>query len=135
MSLKLLTSKSIPMKLNNLSRNSRRGAALIEYSLLIAGVALISSAAVSVFGHKTNDLVAATAAILPGAHGDDNGAFFSGKLIETTGPDAGAIALDINGAEGIVANSELGRLGNNLLGAANGTGAEGDNALELLVIE
>ena len=55
----------------------------MEYGLLIAGVALISSAGVSIFGHKTNDLVSSVAAVLPGAHADDNGPLVSGKLIET----------------------------------------------------
>ncbi len=98
--------------------SDRRGAALVEYGLLIAGVALISSAGVSIFGHKTNDLVSSVAAVLPGAHADDNGPIFSGKLIETIGADAGGtvIALDtatIAGAPGTE------RLGANLLGAAN----------------
>ena len=109
------------------SKTSRRGAALIEYSLLIAGVALVTSAAVSVFGHKTNDLVAATASILPGAHADDNAPIFSGRLIETTEGGAGdAIELD---ALGIEANSGTSRLGNNLLGDGGGVN------LESLVVE
>ena len=36
----------------------KKGSALVEYGLLIAGVALVCAAAVSVFGHKTNDIVA-----------------------------------------------------------------------------
>ncbi len=97
-------------------RRDRRGAALVEYGLLIAGVSLISSAAVSIFGHKTNDLVASVAAVLPGAHADDNGPIFSGKLIETIGADAGPIALD---TATIAANPDTERLGANLLGGAN----------------
>ena len=99
----------------------KKGAALVEYGLLIAGVALISAAAVSVFGHKTNDLVATVAAILPGAHADDNGAILSGKLIETSGSVAGSaagtgIALD-SGA--IVAAATTERLSTNVIGATN----------------
>jgi Flp pilus assembly pilin Flp len=100
----------------------KKGAALVEYGLLIAGVALISAAAVSTFGHKTNDLVATVAAVLPGAHADDNGAILSGKLIETTigvaGSAAGTgIAID---SAAILANATDTRLGNNVTG---GTGA------------
>ena len=74
---------------------SKKGQGLVEYGLIIAGVALICAAAISVFGHKTSDLIAATAAILPGAHADDNGPMTSGKLIETTvDGTSGAIALD-----------------------------------------
>ena len=44
----------------------KKGQGLVEYGLLIAGVALISAAAVSVFGHKTDHLISAVAAVLPG---------------------------------------------------------------------
>jgi Flp pilus assembly pilin Flp len=107
---------------------NRRGAALVEYGLLIAGVALISAAAVSLFGHKTSDLIGMTAAILPGAHFNDNGAIMSGHLIETsTGGTSGSIALDI---PGILAASGQSRLGENVLG---GTG--GGNGIDGLIVE
>ncbi len=75
----------------------RKGAALLEYALLIAGVALIASAAISIFGQKTGDLVAAVAAVLPGAHGSENGPIAIGQLIETK-QDAGnnRITVDVN---------------------------------------
>ena len=76
--------------MNKLLKN-KKGSALVEYGLLIAGVALVSAAAVSVFGHKTNDLIAATATMLPGAHDDDNGAIISGKLVETERDTSGNI--------------------------------------------
>ena len=99
----------------------RKGAALVEYGLLIAGVALISAAAVSTFGHKTNDLVATVAAVLPGAHADDNGAILSGKLIETTAGVAGnaagtGIALDTATIVGAAAEERLSR---NVIGVTN----------------
>jgi pilus assembly protein Flp/PilA len=104
---------------------NQAGAALVEYSLLVAGVALVGAAAVSLFGHKTTDLMAATAAILPGAHDEDNGPIVSGRIIETTEAEGGApIALDF---VGIVANSETSRLGSNL-------GDPGGN-IEALVVE
>jgi len=95
----------------------RRGAALVEYALLIAGVALIAVAAISVFGHKTSDLVAAVAAVLPGAHAEDNAAIQSGSLIETTAGAVGdPIAVD---TVAILANTGTGRLGNNVLGVGS----------------
>lgn len=99
---------------------SKKGQGLVEYGLIIAGVALICAAAISVFGHKTSDLISAVATILPGAHADDNGPMISGKLIET-GPVDGAdvttgIALD---ASTILANADTPRLGENVLGSAN----------------
>lgn len=95
----------------------KKGAALVEYGLLIAGVALISAASVSVFGAKTGDLVASVATVLPGAHATDNARIVTGKLIETTdGGDAADISLDIADM-----NSERGeeRLSRNLLGDTN----------------
>lgn len=97
----------------------KKGQGLVEYGLIIAGVALISAAAISVFGHKTSDLIAAVATVLPGAHGDDNGALVSGKLIETTEATGAAndgIELDVATIE---ANSTNGRLGDNVLGGGS----------------
>ncbi|RCS54463.1 class III signal peptide-containing protein [Bremerella cremea] len=98
---------------------NRKGQGLVEYGLIIAGVALICAAAVSVFGHKTSDLIAAVATVLPGAHADDNGSITSGKLIETTSAVDGAggaqpIALDVST---ISTNSGNTRLGNNVMGS------------------
>ena len=106
--------------MRNLFRN-KKGQGLVEYGLIIAGVALISAAAVSIFGHKTSDLISAVATVLPGAHNDDNGPIVSGALIET-GADAttGALSLD---AAGILAGNGTERLGNNV--GVPSTGVEG----------
>ena len=82
----------------------KKGAALVEYALIVAGVALIGAAAVSVFGHKVSDMLATAAAVLPGAHTDDNAPIVSGKTIETSpnapgfdqGNSATGIGLDVN---------------------------------------
>ena len=96
---------------------NKKGQGLVEYGLIIAGVALICAVSVSVFGHKTSDLISAVATVLPGAHADDNGPITSGKLIETTVPGAAGsgdgIELD---AVTIETNTLTGRLGNNVLG-------------------
>lgn len=107
---------------------NKKGQGLVEYGLIIAGVALICAAAVSVFGHKTSDLISAVATILPGAHADDNGPITSGKLIETTGADTGQIALD---AATIVGATDTGRLDNNVFGAATAAGGDGFGGLVL----
>lgn len=96
---------------------NEKGAALLEYSLLAAGVALISAAGIAIFGHKTNDMISAVATVMPGAHADDNGAILSGKIIETTGADTGSIEIDV---ATIVTNSDTARLGNNVLGTDPG---------------
>jgi pilus assembly protein Flp/PilA len=101
---------------------NRKGAAIVEYSLLVAGVALICAASIATFGHKTNDMIGTVAAIIPGAHIDDNSPIGSARIIETTntGGTAGkSIVLDI---VKITTNSDgtKGRLGDNL-GMADGT--------------
>lgn len=94
----------------------RKGQGLVEYGLIIAGVALISAAAISILGHKTSDLIAAVATILPGAHADDNGALVSGKLIETE-LDAATDAIEVD-LQGIFTNADTPRLGNNVTNIA-----------------
>ena len=92
--------------------SNKKGQGLVEYGLIIAGVALICAAAVSVFGHKTSDLISAVATVLPGAHADDNAPMTSGKLIETTAGSATApIELD---AATITGNAGTARLGANV---------------------
>ncbi len=108
--------------------SNKKGQGLVEYGLIIAGVALICAAAVSVFGHKTSDLIAAVATILPGAHIDDNGPITSGKLIETTPAGAAPISLDVVGIAGNVAATGN-RLDANVRGAATAAGGEGFGGL------
>ena len=97
--------------MRNLFRN-KKGQGLVEYGLIIAGVALVSAAAVSIFGHKTSDLISAVATVLPGAHDDDNGPIVSGALIETeVDATTGGISLS---TEGILAGNASDRLGNNI---------------------
>lgn len=109
--------------------SNKKGQGLVEYGLIIAGVALICAAAVSVFGHKTSDLISAVATVLPGAHADDNAPIVSGKLIETT--DNAGEGINLNVA-GIATNSSTGRLDANVLGADGVTGGFGGLILEEL---
>jgi Flp pilus assembly pilin Flp len=107
--------------LKKLIRN-RKGQGLVEYGLIIAGVALICAVGISVFGHKVSDMISATAVILPGAHAGDNGPIVSGHLIETTDGGSGPITVDaaaIAGAKGTA------RLGTNLLGSSATEGVDG----------
>ena len=110
--------------------SNKKGQGLVEYGLIIAGVALICAAAVSVFGHKTSDLIAAVATILPGAHSADNAAITSGHLIETSAGAAGA-PITLDGAA-IVTAIGTPRLGLNVggTGSAIGTNAFGGLILE-----
>lgn len=99
--------------------SNKKGQGLVEYGLIVAGVALVCAATVSIFGHKTNDLIAAMAVVIPGAHSDDNGPIASGRLIETTDPrdtTNPAASLDI---AAITAAGTSRRLGNNIAGGGN----------------
>jgi pilus assembly protein Flp/PilA len=102
---------------------------------------------VAEFGHKTGDLIGVAAAILPGAHLDDNAPIVSGKLIETKAGGADGKALNgDNGAGGVAAISldvagiaaakGTDRLGNNLQGAAaNGAETSAAHIGTVLVLE
>jgi pilus assembly protein Flp/PilA len=89
------------MKLNKQTRRSKRGAALVEYGLIVAGVALVAAAAVSIFGTKTAGMIGASAAILPGANANDNGLIETGRVVKTD---------NVNGSIGVTgaADSTLG---------------------------
>ena len=111
--------------------SEKKGAALVEYALIVAGVALIGAAAVSVFGHKVTDMMATAAAVMPGAHADDNAPIVSGKTIETStnapgfdgGNSATGIGLDVNAITQANGQTRL------------GDGVGGDGALSSLVLE
>ena len=94
------------MKLHK-SNQKKRGAALVEYGLLIAGVALICAAAVAMFGHKTNDLLGTVAAVLPSSDAADTGAVNSGKVIRTVN-DGNGIGIDMNDIENSTTDDAFG---------------------------
>jgi Flp pilus assembly pilin Flp len=85
--------KEREMKTLKTSQRGKRGAALVEYGLIVAGVALVCAAAVSVFGHKTAQMIGTSAAMLPGATDADNGTIVTGKVVRTTN-DGGVITVD-----------------------------------------
>ena len=65
----------------------RRGAALAEYGLLVAGITLVSLVAVSLLGSKVGGLVGSVASMLPGADPSQNAATTVGQLVETETTD------------------------------------------------
>jgi Flp pilus assembly pilin Flp len=95
--------------------NKRRGQALVEYALLIAGIALVSVVAVAVLGHKVADNFGVMAAIIPGAHADDNKPIAASSLLpfDTSGD---AIVLD---AANLVSSSGIDRFAD-VLGPGGG---------------
>lgn len=119
-------------KLMRIVRRNEHGAALVEYALIVAGVALIGAAAVALFGHKVSDMLGTVAAVMPGAHAEDNAPIVVGRAIETSanaqGVDQGGnnqqgIGLDVNA---IMQGQGTSRL-------ADGVG--GDGAVSSLVLE
>ena len=61
----------------------RKGQALVEYTIILAAVMLISLGTISLLGHKTTDMLGTLTAMLPGAHTDDNGPIAAGEFVPT----------------------------------------------------
>jgi pilus assembly protein Flp/PilA len=105
----------------------RKGQGLVEYALLLVGIAVVSLAAISELGHKTSDLMGTAAVLLPGAHVDDNNTIASGHLIETDAQGGlNGTSIEVS-TTGVLADNGKDRLGGNLYGynspgAANGVG-------------
>lgn len=94
--------------LKQLARD-RKGQGMVEYALLVAGVALVAIVGVSMMGHKTGDLIGTVASVLPGSHADDNGPIISSHLIETSnsGNGIGLDATKISGTNRSTLNDKL----------------------------
>lgn len=87
-----------------LLRSSRRkGQAMVEYALLLAGIAVASVVGIAVLGHKTAENYSLLAVIMPGAHADDNQAIQDPDALIPFKTENGVIVLDpskmINGAD------------------------------------
>ncbi len=72
----------------------RKGSVLVEYALLIAGIVLVSVVGISVLGHKTFSQFAVMAAIMPGAHTDDNKPIAHAETLPFTDDGTGKLVLD-----------------------------------------
>ena len=83
------------MKTVNHIRRGKRGSALVEYGLIVAGVALVGALAVGVFGEKLADLLSLNARILPGLTEGENSPLKGGGLFDTK-EENGRTVLDIN---------------------------------------
>ena len=103
--------------LRNLLRN-KKGQGLAEYGLLVAAIIVMSLAAVSIYGHKTSDMWAVGAALLPGAHADDLGAIRSGKLIATTGDGTTGDPIELDTGDIVLGTGN--DIGVGLFGTAGG---------------
>ena len=81
-------------QINRRSIRNRRGQGMVEYALLVAGVAIVCVVGVSMMGHKTADLIGTVASILPGSHSDDNGPIIAAQVVPTARDAKGDITLD-----------------------------------------
>ena len=120
------------MRLVRRFAKNNKGAALVEYALIVAGVALIGAVAVSLFGHKVSDMLATSAAVMPGAHAEDNAPIISGKTIETS-PNAQGLDQGGNSQQGIGLDVNKITQSNGKARLADGVG--GDGSLSSLVLE
>lgn len=73
---------------------NKKGQGLVEYGILVGGIALVALAATAILGHKTTDLIGTVAAALPGAHDEDAGAIVSGTLVNVTSSGGSGFRLD-----------------------------------------
>ncbi len=73
---------------------SKKGQGLVEYGILVGGIALVALAATAILGHKTTDLIGTVAGALPGAHDEDVGPIVSGQLVNTTTAGQDGFVLD-----------------------------------------
>jgi len=92
--------------MRKLLRN-KKGQGLVEYGILVGGIALVALAATAILGHKTTDLIGTVAGALPGAHSEDNGAIVSGQLVATTVQESG-VGFVLNGQNPGSFSSNLG---------------------------
>jgi Flp pilus assembly pilin Flp len=103
---------------------NKKGQGLVEYALLIAGVALVGTIGVTMVGLKTNEMISAVAATLPGPNPESNRAIRTGALVEVRNQDGNAqvdflqITLNNDGTEA--------RQTDNMQGAGIDTGLADD---------
>ena len=95
--------------------SKRRGQGLVEYIIIVASVALISLAALSMFGHKVADQYAVGAGLLPGAHAGDNNPIATGFFAGINESADGNTANGQVSWNDITANTVDGELVNNVI--------------------
>jgi len=75
-------------------RKTRKGQAMVEYALLVVCIAVVGAVAVSMLGHKTQETMAIAAAIMPGAHADDNAPIAEANVVPHKVDQNGNLVLD-----------------------------------------
>lgn len=103
------------MVLKSMRCPKRKGQALVEYALLLAGIALVSVVAIAVLGDKVRDVTGIMAAIIPSAHADDNKPIQGGEVIPL---NASGSTITLNSGE-LVNSGGVDRM-ESVLGAGGG---------------
>src|ERR1700681_1207441 len=85
------------MLLKKLGNVRRKGQAMVEYALLVVCIAVVGAVAVSMLGEKTAETLSVAAAVLPGAHTDDNVPITVAPLVPTKLNADGAKGIDTQG--------------------------------------
>lgn len=91
--------------IKSLKRN-RRGASMVEYAVLLGAITLVCLVAISFLGNKTNDIIGALAATLPGANANDDLSIESHWLVEYT-DDNGDFYIEVDTSDIGAADSAL----------------------------
>jgi Flp pilus assembly pilin Flp len=79
--------------LRRLARD-KKGQGMVEYALIVAGVAVVCAVSISVLGHKTADVIAIAAAVMPGAVDTDNAPINTSSVMPTKLDSNGDIVMD-----------------------------------------
>src|SRR5947209_8525170 len=83
--------------IRSVKKKVRKGQAMVEYALLVVCIAVVGAVAVSMLGHKTADTLAIAAAVMPGAHTDDNAPIATNQVMPTQTSADGSIVIDTTG--------------------------------------
>jgi Flp pilus assembly pilin Flp len=75
-------------------RSRNRGAAMVEYAILVGAVTLVGILGLSVLGRKSMDLTGTLAVILPGANLTEDMKIHHAQLVELTGAADGTYKVD-----------------------------------------
>lgn len=122
------------MSRRTLLQKNRRGQGLVEYIIIVAAVALIALAAVSIFGHKVADQYAVGAGMLPGAHGEDNAPIATGFYADIANDGTANSGNGVVTWDDVTGNATVGEMDNNVM-TAGGARDTPDNSGDAFVAE
>lgn len=94
---------------------NRKGQGLVEYALIVGGVAITTAVAIAVFGLKVSEMIGTYAVIIPGTTNNVNNDVQVGSILELNN-NAGTIGLDATEIEARAGTSRL----NNTVDPATG---------------